>query len=156
MAELLALPEVPPQPAPRRLWAEARDGYVLEKWERYPEPGSVVPFLILVPEAANQGHRVPAVMCFPGSSDTKENLAGAPDHVMIHDYPKYAEPAARRDGDPIPEGLDQTEWFEYANVDAPRHYFKGYLAVPWLTARFQLPDPGRIDLCQGLPCGAGR
>lgn len=349
MAELLALPEVPPQPTPRRLWAEDRDGYVLEKWELYPEPGSVVPFLILVPEAAKQGHRVPAVMCFPGSSGTKENLAGepplhpsfetngrshegwrhaernqqalqfvkagmvavavdhpgtgelsdlakyrgttmddrstiarylidlgrdyialsvfqkmrilewlrerpfvdpdriavsghslgtepilamavldpgisaivwndflcpnierarvstkpdarglrppadwlghcipgllqwfdypdlvaamaprplimteggpthtldlvrrayevagAPDRVTIHYYPKYADPAARRDGEPIPEGLDQTEWFEYANVDAPRHYFKGYLAVPWLAARFQLPDPGTV------------
>ena len=349
MAELLAFPDVPPQPAPQKLWAENREGYILEKWEIYPEPGSVVPFLMLVPEAAQQGHRVPAVMCFPGSSGTKENLSGEPplhpafepngrshegwrhaernqqalqfaragmvavavdhpgngelsdlakyrgtamddrdtisrylidlgrdyialsvfqkmqilewlrnrpfvdpdrlavsghslgteavlamavldpgiraivwndflcpnierarvstkpdarglrpranwlghcipglwewfdypdlvaamaprpliiteggpahaldlvrrayevagatDSLAIHYYPKYEDPAGRRDGEPIPEGLDQAEYLEYANVDVPCHYFKGYLAVPWLAAHFQLPAPGVV------------
>ncbi|MDG2128254.1 MAG: alpha/beta hydrolase family protein, partial [Fuerstiella sp.] len=43
MRELLSFPETPQQPAPRRLWAKEREGYRLEKWELYPEPGSVVP-----------------------------------------------------------------------------------------------------------------
>ena len=25
-----------------------------------------------------------------------------------------------------------------------RHYFKGYLAIPWLTDKFELPDPGGV------------
>ena len=364
LGELLAFPDVPPPPVPRKLWAEKRNGYALEKWEIYPEPGSVVPFLMLIPEAANKGHRLPAVMCVPGSSGTKENLsgepalhpsfetngrshdgwrhaernqqalqfakagmvavavdhpgngelsdlakyrgattddrdtiarylidldrdyialsvfqkmqildwlrdrpfvdpdrlalsghslgteavlamavldpsisaivwndflcpnierarvstkpdgrglrpranwlghcipglwqwfdypdlvaamaprpliiteggpahaldlvrkayelAGAPDGVAIHYYPKYHDPAVRLDREPIAEGLDQAEYLEYANVDAPSHYFKGYLAVPWLAARFQLPDPGVVyppAPSPGLPADANR
>jgi dienelactone hydrolase len=349
LRELMDFPEVPPQPAPRKLWAKDREGYVLEKWEVYPEPGSVVPYLVLIPDGATPEHPAPAVMCFPGSSGTKENLAGepplhpsfktngrshdgwrhaernqqaiqfakaglvavavdhpgngelsdlakyrgttkddrrtlarylidlgrdyialsvfqkrqilqwlraqpfvdadrialsghslgtepllvmavldphiqaivwndflcrnierakvstkpnksgvrspvnwlghcvpdlwewfdypdlvasfaprplilteggpthslnlvrkayeiadAPENISMHYYPKYSNPADRHDSEPIPEGLDLAEWFEYANVDAPRHYFKGYLAVPWLTNHFQLPDPGEV------------
>ena len=64
------------QPEPRCLWSKARDGYRLEKWEVYPEPGSVVPFLILVPDHASVKSRVPAVLCFSGSRGTKELLSG--------------------------------------------------------------------------------
>lgn len=349
VGQLMNFPEVPPQPAPEKLWTKERDGYRLEKWEAYPEPGSVVPYLVLIPDSVTPEHPAPAVMCFPGSSGTKENLAGepplhpsfktngrshhgwrhavrnqqaiqfakagliavavdhpgngelsdlakhrgatvddrntlsrylidsgrhyialsvfqkqqilewlrgqpfvdtdrialsghslgtepllvmavldphiqaivwndflcpnmerakvstkpnksgvrppanwlghcvpgqwewfdypdlvaafaprplilteggpthslnlvrkayeiagAPDNVSIHYYPKYSNPADRHDGEPIPEGLDQTGWFEYANVDAPHHYFKGYLAVPWLTDHFRLPDRGDV------------
>lgn len=75
---LMDFPEVPPQPAPRKLWTKDREGYVLEKWEVYPEPGSVVPYLVLIPDGTTPEHPAPAVMCFPGSSGTKENLAGEP------------------------------------------------------------------------------
>ena len=34
---------------------------------------------------------------------------------------------------PPPEGLSDTEWLEFANVDVPEHCFKGRLAVPWLS-----------------------
>lgn len=349
LEELLNFPEVPPQPAPKKLWTEDRDGYRLEKWEAYPEPGSVVPYLVLIPDGVTPEHPGPAVMCFSGSSDTKENLAGepplhpsfepdgrthagwrhavrnqqalqfakagfvavavdhpgngelsdlakyrktsaddrntlsrylidagrsylglsvfqkrqilqwlrsqpsvdvdrialsghslgtepllimavldpqiqamvwndflcpnmerakvctrpdnrgvrppanflghcvpglwewfdypdlvaafaprpvilteggpthslnlvrkayeiagSPENVSIHYYPKFANPADRHDGEPIPEGLDENGWFEYANVDVPCHYFKGYLAVPWLTKHFRLPDCGEV------------
>ncbi len=349
LRELMSFPEVPPQPAPEKLWAKDRDGYVLEKWEAHPEPGSVVPFLVLIPDGVGPDRPAPAVMCFPGSSGTKENLAGepplhpsfktngrshdgwrhaernqqalqfakagliavavdhpgngelsdlakhrgttvddrytlarylidlgrnyialsvfqkrhilewlrgqpfvdasrialsghslgtepllvmavldpdinaivwndflcpnlerakvstkpnskgvrpranwlghcvpdmwewfdypdlvaafaprplilteggptrslnlvrkayeiagAPKNVSVHYYPKYSDPADRHDGEPIPEGLDQAGWFEYANVDAPHHYFKGYLAIPWLTKHFGTPDPGEV------------
>ena len=347
LRELMNFPEVPPRPAAEKLWAQERDGYVLEKWEAYPEPGSVVPYLVLIPDGVTPEQPAPAVMCFPGSSGTKENLAGepplhpsfktngrshdgwrhaernqqalqfvkagvvavavdhpgngelsdlakfrgttmddrhtlsryliefgrdyialsvfqkrhilewlrgqpfvdaqrialsghslgtepilvmavldphihaivwndflcpnilrakvstkpdsngrrppanwlghcvpemwqwfdypdlvaafaprplilteggptasldlvrkayeiagAPENVSVHYYPKYSDPANRHDGESIPEGLDQEEWFEYANVDAPRHYFKGYLAIPWLTTHFGMPAPG--------------
>ena len=54
LADLLALtpeliaPGPAPDPPPVRLSTERRDGYRLEKWEAYPEPGSVVPLLMLV------------------------------------------------------------------------------------------------------------
>jgi len=77
LAELLRFPEVPPQPEPRMLWGEPRAGYELQKWECFPEPRSVVPFLVLIPEGVPRP--APAVLCFPGSSRTKEGLAGEPE-----------------------------------------------------------------------------
>ena len=349
MFELMNFPEPPPQPEPKKLWTRKREGHVLEKWELYPEPGSVVPFLLLIPKGATGSNPAPAVMCFSGSSGTKENLAGEPplhpafqlddrshagvrhadrnqqalqfakagmvtvavDHpgngelsdlakhrattkddrstlarylidfgrdyislsvfqkrqimawlrqrpyvdtdrialsghslgtepllvmavldpkiqgivwndflcpniertkvstkpnsrgvrpqanwlghcvpgmwqwfdypdlvaafaprplilteggpthslnlvrqayekagatknLAIHHYPMFSDPAKRKDGKPIPEGLDIYEWFDYAHVDPPRHFFKGYLAVPFLTRHFALPDPGTV------------
>ncbi len=82
LRELLALPEFAgEQPAPKMLWAEPRDGYELQKWECYPEPYSVLPYLVLVPEGINAESPGPAVMCFPGSNGTKEALADEPDIV---------------------------------------------------------------------------
>ena len=89
--ELLQFPQdVPEQPAPKRLWAKRRDGYELQKWEAYPEPYSVVPFLVLVPDGVNADKPGPAVMCFPGSQSSKELLAGEPevvDHVPEPEHP---------------------------------------------------------------------
>ena len=349
MLELMNFPEPPPQPEPKKLWSRKRKGYVLEKWELYPEPGSVVPFLLLIPNGATAKNPAPAVMCFSGSSGTKENLAGEPplhpafklddrshagvrhavrnqqalqfakagmvsvavDHpgngelsdlakhrgttkddrstlarylidfgrdyislsvfqkrqilewlrqrpyvdsdrialsghslgtepllvmgvldpkiqgivwndflcpniertkvstrpntrgvrpqanwlghcvpgmwqwfdypdlvaafaprplivteggpthsldlvrrayetagaagnVSIHHYPKFSNPANRRDGKPIPEGLDLYGFLDHANVDLPQHYFKGYFAIPFLVRHFGLPDPGIV------------
>lgn len=79
MLELLAFPDVAEQPSPKRLWSEPRDGYRLEKWEAYPELFSVVPFLVLVPDGASSQSPAPAVLCFPGSTRSKENLAGEPE-----------------------------------------------------------------------------
>jgi dienelactone hydrolase len=79
LRELMGFPEVPPQPPPKRLWAEPRDGYTLEKWEVYPEPASVVPVLMLVPDGTTAEKPAPAVLCFPGSSGTKEYLANEPE-----------------------------------------------------------------------------
>ena len=79
LLELMCFPEAPNQPPPKRLWMKQRDGYRLEKREAYPEPFSVVPFLVLAPEGVSQQSPAPAVMCFPGSSSTKEKLAGEPE-----------------------------------------------------------------------------
>jgi hypothetical protein len=81
LAELLSFPEQAVAPrAPARLWSAPRMGYRLEKWEAYPEPGSVVPFLLLIPDAKGAAAApAPAVMCFPGSASTKELLAGEPE-----------------------------------------------------------------------------
>lgn len=77
LRDLLRFPDVPPQPEPRMLWSEPRDGYQLQKWECFPEPRSVVPFLVLIPDDVPTP--APAVLCFPGSSRTKEGLAGEPE-----------------------------------------------------------------------------
>jgi hypothetical protein len=77
--ELMAFPEVEPQPLPRCVGDEQREGYRLQRWECYPEPFSVVPFLMLVPEGVSGSSPAPAVMCFPGASGTKEGMAGEPE-----------------------------------------------------------------------------
>jgi hypothetical protein len=80
LLELLCFPaDVPQQPPPKQLWTKAREGYQLQAWEAYPEPFSVVPFLVLVPAGASPQARRPAVMCFPGSTSSKESLAGEPE-----------------------------------------------------------------------------
>jgi hypothetical protein len=79
LREVMHFPGVPDQPPPQHLWTEERDGYRLEKWEAYPEPLSVVPFLVLVPDGACGENRVPGVLCFPGSVSSKESLAGEPE-----------------------------------------------------------------------------
>ena len=76
LRELMRYPEPPSQPVPQRLWSEPRDGYRIEKWESYPEPGSVVPFLMLVPDGVNASNPAPVVHCYPGSAHPKEWLAG--------------------------------------------------------------------------------
>jgi dienelactone hydrolase len=63
--------------------------------------------------------------------------AGAPDHFTCHYYPRYALPENRPyDHIDLPDGLGGEDYFPYANVDVPNHYFKEDLAVPWLKSIF--------------------
>lgn len=78
LRELVCFPEVGGQPEPRRIWSQPRSGYRLERWEAYPEPFSVVPYLVLVPDGARPASPAPAVMCFPGSTGSKEASAANP------------------------------------------------------------------------------
>ena len=82
VAELLCLDffakEAEGQPSPRMLSTVQRDGYRVEKWEFYPDAYSAVPFLALIPDGASAESPVPGVMCFPGSTCSKEFLAGEP------------------------------------------------------------------------------
>jgi dienelactone hydrolase len=79
LLDLMRFPEPPPQPPPKKLWAQPREGYRLEKWECYPETASVVPFLMLIPDGVSETAPAPAVLCFPGSTQPKEWLAGEDD-----------------------------------------------------------------------------
>ena len=75
LLELMGFPKFDtPQPQPKHLWTEQREGYQLQKWEAYPEPYSVVPFLMLVPDGISAQSPGPAAMCFPGSFSSKESL----------------------------------------------------------------------------------
>jgi len=75
---LLHMPEFTEEPAPQRLSSVQRDGYRVEKWEYYPDPYTAVPFLALIPDGADVAHPVPGVLCLPGSTFSKEALAGEP------------------------------------------------------------------------------
>jgi alpha/beta hydrolase family protein len=79
LLELMCFPDVPPQPDPKRLWSRPREGYRLERWEAYPEPYIVVPYYVLIPDGASQQSPSPAVVCFPGSTWSKEGLCGEPE-----------------------------------------------------------------------------
>ncbi len=87
LTQLLRMPEITPQPQPKRLSVSQREGYRLEKWEFYPYDYCAVPVLILIPDNASAENKVPGVLCFPGSSVSKEVLAGEPfiDHPNCKD-----------------------------------------------------------------------
>lgn len=76
--ELLLMPEFTEQPEPVRLSRVQRDGYAVEKWELYPDPISVVPFLVLIPDGVDRTHPAPGVICIPGSIHSKEFISGEP------------------------------------------------------------------------------
>lgn len=77
--ELMAFPDALQQPPARKLGSQRREGYEIQRWECYPEPYCVVPFLMLVPDGVSPQSPAPAVLCFPGSSRSKESLAGEPE-----------------------------------------------------------------------------
>lgn len=77
--DLMNFPVVSPQPAPKLISTVQRDGYRVEKWEIYPLAGSVVPILVLVPDHISAENPGPAVLCYPGSYRSKEELAGEPE-----------------------------------------------------------------------------
>jgi len=79
LTRLLALPRVSLEPPPKLISDEPRDGYSLQRWELYPEPDSVLPVLLLVPDCASRSHRAPGVLCLPGTDHPNEWLAGEPD-----------------------------------------------------------------------------
>lgn len=76
--DLILLPEFTQQPDPVMLSRAKRDGYVLEKWEFYPDDFTVVPVLILIPDCATAENPAPGVFCLPGNTHSKELLAGEP------------------------------------------------------------------------------
>ena len=68
----LAMPAATPQPTPVKLETVQRDGYRVEKWEFYPDDYSAVPFMVMIPDGADENHKVPGVMCYLGSGANKE------------------------------------------------------------------------------------
>lgn len=75
MQRLMKHPEID-RTKPARIKSIQRDGYRIEKWESYPLPHSVVPFLVMIPDGTDADHPAPAALCIPGFGQTKELLAG--------------------------------------------------------------------------------
>lgn len=90
-AELLCLPEITPQPAPKRLSSVKRDGYRVEKWELYPDDYGVIPFLMLIPDGVSEVNKAPAVFCLPGAITSKEWLADEPQIENKPSHMRYPE-----------------------------------------------------------------
>ena len=76
MKELMKHPDVHNLPAPQLVEQIQRDGYRVEKWEAYPLPECVVPYLVLIPDTIAVDVKVPAVLCLPGKGKSKESAAG--------------------------------------------------------------------------------
>lgn len=79
MADVMQHPSMVGLPAPRRISSEQKEGYRVEKWESYPLPETVVPYLVLIPDKVDEKNPAPALMCIPGSGETKETAAGQPE-----------------------------------------------------------------------------
>lgn len=89
MSEIMCFPKISNLPKPVRITSELREGYQLEKWECYPLPGCVFSYLVLIPE--HLGKPVPAVLCIPGSGQSKEEIAGE-QGVYPNLSPNYRNP----------------------------------------------------------------
>ena len=76
MKALMRHPDISNLPQPKLLSTIKRDGYSVEKWEAYPLPEMAAPFLVFIPDTIK--HQVPAVLCIPGSGQSKESAAGEP------------------------------------------------------------------------------
>ena len=97
MKEIMQFPQVDnSQPLPKKIEEKKRDGYTLQKWEAYPLPSSVITYLVLIPDNLNKNNPVPAVLCIPGSGETKESLAGEDEinpgfkHTQFHEKNEMA------------------------------------------------------------------
>lgn len=77
--DLMQFPVVAPQPSPKLISKVKRKGYTVEKWEIFPQDGNVVPILMLIPDGVSASKPAPAVLCYPGSYRSKEELAGEPE-----------------------------------------------------------------------------
>lgn len=79
MQALMKHPVIADLPAPVRISVRQRDGYRIEKWEAYPLPACVVPYLMLIPDGVDAARPAPALLCIPGWGGSKEELAGEPE-----------------------------------------------------------------------------
>lgn len=73
MSRLMRHPDAPAA-APRKMAEARRDGYTIERWESFPLDEHPVAYFVMRPDRADASRA--AVLCIPGSGQTKELLAG--------------------------------------------------------------------------------
>ncbi len=79
MTRIMKHPDLTTAEPAKKIGSWQRDGYRIERWESYPLPDAVVPYLVLIPDGVDAEHPAPAIMCVPGFGQTKELLAGESD-----------------------------------------------------------------------------
>ena len=79
MIDLMKHPDIKNLPKPQKVGQVQRDGYRIEKWEAYPLPHCVVPYLVLIPNSVTGNQKAPAVICIPGTGESKEYAASEPE-----------------------------------------------------------------------------
>lgn len=92
MARLMKHPVIQNLPVPVCVSVQQRRGYRVEKWEAYPLPNCVVPYLVLIPDQATKRTPAPAILCIPGWGGTKEELAGEPEWEATKEVIKRHRP----------------------------------------------------------------
>jgi len=92
MKKIMQFPKVDnSQSPPKKVEEKKRDGYTFQKWEAYPLSSSVITYLVLIPDNLNKMNPVPAVLCIPGSGETKESLTGEEDINQGFRHSKFYE-----------------------------------------------------------------
>ena len=77
MKELMKFPEnMYETPVVNLLLSRQRDTYRIEKYEISTEPNLWATFLVLIPNEASYDHKLPGVLCCPGTAWEKEHLCG--------------------------------------------------------------------------------
>ena len=64
-------------------------------------------------------------------------LAGHPENLEIHHYPKFSDPRSRINLNTLPEGINRDQYYDLVNVDRTSHYFKAVTIIPWLKKLLQ-------------------
>lgn len=64
-------------------------------------------------------------------------LAGHPENLEIHHYPKFSDPRSRIDLNTLPEGINRDQYYDLVNVDRTSHYFKAVTILPWMKKLLQ-------------------
>lgn len=64
-------------------------------------------------------------------------IAGHPENLEIHHYPKFSDPSSRIDLDKLPKGINRDQYYDLVNVDRTSHYFKSVTILPWLKNTLQ-------------------
>ncbi len=116
ITELMAFPETMYEmPVVNRLVSKDRGFYTVEKYEISPEPDLWMTFLLLTPKNASPEAKTPAVLCTPGTTWTKEALAGEDFWDLSY------EPAQPRTG--------IGHRYYYANAMARHYVQRGFTAL---------------------------
>lgn len=76
MTRIMRHPDTAAVAQPKLIASYPRDGYRIERWESYPFAEAVVPYLVLIPDGVTAENPAPAILCIPGSGQTKELMAG--------------------------------------------------------------------------------
>lgn len=152
MGRLMKHPVIQNLPVPVCVSVQQRAGYRVEKWEAYPLPECVVPYLVLIPDQATEQTPTPAILCIPGWGGTKEELAGEPEWKTTKEI-KTKEANNLGEAHNTEEANDSEETFNRHRPTRNAMAWK-YVQEGWIAVAIDNPGSGEAaDLEQ--EAGAG-